>query len=367
MLNHIFMIYNYLNFFIGISLFTYIYKYCLNTCNEKVLIKTKHNKTKSTIKPRIGLAFAYLFFVGLLYYTVTIRVILTVLCLIGIGTLYALDKFDKNTINRLCVYDKNKIVRIMWKIFYSVINIMFLVCTPIHNFISENLNSMYKSANQKKNAMSNPIFGALDLNNFVGNGLDLSSNIKKAIHELTSDSPKGNVEPSSMSDYVVKTEKTKTEKKIAGNQKAIIEETYSDLDDNIEIKKKSVLNPDEKIILNKILEDSKTVEMEEENKNLISSENNKVQNNKNIMDEEIKIENTNINKKEETEKLLELFKKMNDIFSSEEKSSTTNLIDNTEATEATEATEPNEPTDISDPTELSEPDTENNTIEVSSS
>jgi hypothetical protein len=44
--------------------------------------------------------------------------------------------------------------------------------------------------------------------------------------------------------------------------------------------------------------------------------------------ETIKIDNNNIDKKEESEKLLKLFKKMNDIFSTEEQSS----IENTSET-----------------------------------
>ena len=173
------------------------------------------------------------------------------------------------------------------------------------------------------------------LTNMVGTkGLDIGQNIKKKIHELTSDKNE-NEPPSSMGDYINKTDKSKT---FAGNQKVIIEENSTDIKNEMTTEVENVnvalkLNSSEiedfkkfDNILNS--EVSNTVQTDEKNEENEDNEENEENEDKTRLNNDVNIEidNNNINKQDESEKLLNLFKKMNDIFSTEEQSST---VDNT--------------------------------------
>ena len=338
MLEYIILFYNYFKLFMGLSVFTFIFKFCFDTCNEKINLKGKNGKKKQTIKSRIGLALAYLFFCTILYFSLTPRVFFTIISLIGIGTLYALDKFDKATVNQLCVHDKNKLVRFLWKILYTIINIVLLIYSPIHKIMLNNFSNLFTNAkNKTKSKVNQHMFGGIggglsglsglaglgDITTMVGNkGIDLGHNLKKVIHELTSDNNDDKT-TSSMDDYINKTDKERSKYIIGENQKAIIEETSTEIKNEIttdEIIKdfKQEIKP---IQLNKNeVNDFKKYE-QILNSEMSVQDNNGIDQEENN-DEVCQVENENINKKEESEKLLKLFKKMNDIFSSTEEPST---------------------------------------------
>ena len=353
MLNYITSFYNYLKLFVSIGVFTFIFKKCLDTCIEKVTIKSKNGKNKQTIKARIGVALTYLIFCSILYFSLTPKVLLTILSIIGIGTLYALDRFDKPTVEKLNSYDKNKSLRFVWKLLYTIINIVLIIYTPIHNKFSSIFSGLFGIRKNKTNNLMGGLgglgglggFGGLgelaglgELGDLVGTkGVNLGQNIKKTIHELTSDNK--NEEPSSMGDYVNKTDNGKT---IGENQKVIIEETSTDINNEMSTEVKQVnvvvklnsteIEDFEKF--NKILnsEMSKTIQNDEDEQddqeNNLSEESNGEANKtidseqESSTQEDITIENNNIDKKAESERLLKLFKKMNDIFSTEEQSNT---------------------------------------------
>lgn len=315
MLDYLILFYNYFKLFLGISLFSYIYKICFDSCNEKVSIKTKHNKTKHTIKSRIGLSIIYLFLIVLLYYTLTIRVVLTLFCSIALGIIFALDKFDRQVLEVFNCYDKVRIVRYGWKVIYSVISICFVFFTPIHNSISELVNQIYNDVSTKtKSKFNEHMFGDV-----MGKGLELGSGIKRALDEMSSQSKKNEVKTpvirdeksttSNMSDYIVQ-DKTKllassSEVLIGGNQKVIIEETETDIkkeeSSNTEHEKSSKLNSNE---------ESSTFSID----NLTLIQNKKEDDS---LVEDMKIENTNIEPQQESEKIFEILKKMNEVFSQE--------------------------------------------------
>jgi len=337
MLEYIAIFYNYFKLFISLSLFTYIFKFCFDTCNEKITIKNKHGKKKQTIKSRIGLAITYLFFCIMLYFSLTPYVFFTIFSLIGIGTLYALDKFDKPTVNQLCVYDKNKLLRTVWKILYTVINIVFYLYSPVHSIMSSNFTNLFANAkNKTTNTVNKHLFSGMgeglggtlggtldglgDITTMVSaKGKDLGQNLKKVIHELTSDDNNDNNDNtlSSMGDYINKTDNDKSKQIISQNQKMIIEEETST--ENIkEVEVQLTQNEIEDFNKLKKILNSDVVEQEEENED----------------DQDCKIENNDIDQKEESEKLLKLFKQMNDIFSTTEEEST--IIDNVNNTEKTD-------------------------------
>ncbi len=322
MFNFISSFYNYVKLFINIGLFTFIFKMCLDTCVEKVNIKSKSGKNKQTIRARIGVALTYLTMCGLLYFSLTPRVIFTLLGIIGLITLYALDRFNKPLVEKLCLYDKNKSVRFTWKLLYTLINIILIIYTPIHNFFTSKFGGVFGRSKAKSNLFGKMSGDLKALDDIIGAGANVGHDIKKVIHELTSDNK--NDEPSSMGDYLNKTEKSKT---IGENQKVIIEETSTDINNEMTTEVENVnfaVKLDSSEIedfekFNKIIKD------EISNTELVEEPTDKT------IDENIQIDNTEIDKKAESERLLKLFKKMNDIFSTEEQSS--NIDDTTETTD----------------------------------
>ncbi len=325
MIDYLIMFYNYFKFFLAISLFSYIYKICFDSCNEKVNIKTKHNKNKQTIKSRIGLSIIYLFLLVLLYNTITLRVVLTLFCSIALGLVYGLDKFDRETLEIFSAYDKNKAVRYAWKIIYSLVSIFFVVLTPVHNSISETVNKTYDDISKKtKSKFNEHMFGDV-----LGKGMELGSGIKRALDEMSS-RPKFSKEKtvvlneksttSHMSDYIIEREaKSRTTKMqqnettsssndfiITGNQRVIIEETDTDVKNESSVTVEKVFDEkstgeesvgDEYVNVEKVKDESPEVKVQD--------------------DEDLKIENTNIKPEEESEKLMEILKKMNQVFSHE--------------------------------------------------
>ena len=89
MFNYISSFYNYFRIFTNIGLLTFIFKIFFDTCIEKANITSKTGKKKQTIKARIGIAISYLVLCTILYFSLTFRVVLTLISLIGIGTLFA--------------------------------------------------------------------------------------------------------------------------------------------------------------------------------------------------------------------------------------------------------------------------------------
>lgn len=301
MFDYLIIFYNYFKLFLGISLFSYIYKICFDSCNQKVNIKTKHNKTKQTIKSKIGLSLLYLFLIILLYYTLTLRVILTLLCTSALGIVYALDKFDPESLEIFCVYDKNKAIRYGWKIIYSGISVLFIGLTPVHNYISEHLNKTYSDIkNKTTQKFKEGLMGGI-----INNEEDDGFNIKKMIRELTSEVGK-KIEGSStsaMSDYLMRGNAKIVRDKVSMSSVNIVEETETDIqEENIIINQKDNQVKDEI----KIAEDVKIVE-EVKNK---------------IEEIDMSIENKDIKPEEESEKVLEMMKKMTEIFSHEKDEST---------------------------------------------
>lgn len=319
MLDYLILFYNYFKLFLGISLFSYIYKICFDSCNEKVTIKTKHNKTKHTIKSRIGLSIIYLFLIVLLYYTLTIRVVLTIFCSLALGIIFALDKFDRQVLEIFNCYDKVKFVRYIWKVFYSVISICFVFFTPVHNSISESVNQIYNDvSNKTKSKFNEHMFGDV-----MGKGLELGSGIKRALDEMSSQSKRTEVKTpvirdeksstSNMSDYIVQ-DKSKTKNKssnssnemlIGGNQKVILEETETD------IKKEE----------SSYTEQSDQAEQSEQVEQTTALSMEKITHDKTVESEssveDMTIENSNIEPQQESEKIFEILKKMNEVFSQE--------------------------------------------------
>ncbi len=303
MFNYLILFYNYFKLFLGISLFSYIYKICFDSCNQKVNIKTKHNKTKQTIKSKIGLSLLYLFLTTILYYTLTLRVVLTLLSTFALGIVFALDKFDPESLEILSVYDKNKIVRYGWKIMYSGVSVFFIAMTPIHNYMTEHVNSIKNKTTKKFN---DGLMGGL-----INKDVDMGSNLKRMIREITTEVKKmESSSTSAMSDYLMRDNAKIAKDKVSVTSKNIIaEETETE----IETESKQI---DEKTEIKEVKEEIKIQEKVVEETKLAE-------------ELDMSVENKNIKPEDETEKVLEMMKKMTEIFSHEKQTDNeTNEVNN---------------------------------------
>ena len=82
MLDFVFEIFWYFRVFTGFCLFTYIYKYFFEICNEKKTIKEKNNKEKKVIKSRITISLLYLTLTIILYFTLTLRILIAIITIL---------------------------------------------------------------------------------------------------------------------------------------------------------------------------------------------------------------------------------------------------------------------------------------------
>jgi hypothetical protein len=338
MFNYLILFYNYFKLFLGISLFSYIYKICFDSCNQKVNIKTKHNKTKQTIKSKIGLSLLYLFLTTILYYTLTLRVVLTLLSTFALGIVFALDKFDPESLEILSIYDKNKIVRYGWKIMYSGISVLFISMTPVHNYITEHVNNIKNKTTKKFNE---GLMGGL-----INKDIDMGSNLKRMIKEITTEVKKmESSSTSAMSDYLMRDNAKIAKDKVSMSSKNIItEETETEL----ETDKVIIRQLDEKIEIKEEIQEKKVEIVEEDKK---------------VEELDMSVENKNIKPEDETEKVLEMMKKMTEIFSHEKQADNEINEPNIEIIKANEANEPNEPNEYDESNDNNTITTENSIVE----
>ena len=123
MFNLLFTYYKYLKLSINLILFIYIYKYFFDRCNERVLIKQKKsNKSKYVTKSKILLSFIYFVLLFLIYSSMSLNVLYISSLIVSLGSVLFIDNFNSELIDYIAIFDKNKSLRLVWKIFYTIIN-----------------------------------------------------------------------------------------------------------------------------------------------------------------------------------------------------------------------------------------------------
>ena len=156
------MLINILNNFrnvLGVFSFFYIYEIFFNNCNQKLIVRTKNKKKKSVLKSKIGLSLTYFIVLSFLFYTFTIKIILTLFFVISLVLLYCLDKYDENKLKFIGDYDSNKILRYFWKVFYIIMQIVFFMFKPFSKILNSYINDNYSSI---KNKLSENFFNNFD-------------------------------------------------------------------------------------------------------------------------------------------------------------------------------------------------------------
>ena len=279
MLELFYWFYEYLKIFINLCFITYIYKYFFDKCNEKKVITGINKKSKKVIKSKIGLSFIYFCLTILFYYTATFKVLFTLLSVIIMSLLILGQKFNPSSLKLFEKYDSNKFIKKIWNCFYYLINLLFKLLKPFHDIIDNNLNNKSKAFNK---SLSNINIGGLNLGLLSGMasqfaGSENNSNSRNCNNKINYLS-KTDTQQSDLDKYVLTDTNTNTNK-----DKSIKNNISS-----------SNIKSNAKIIL----------EYKNDNinkKNIISDKHNK---------------NLNIEKKDTIE-MLEMFKKMNNIFSND--------------------------------------------------
>lgn len=285
MFNSLYTYYGYSKLFMSSILFFYIYKFIFDKCNERILIKDKDSsKKKYVIKSKIILSLIYFTILLSIYLLLSFRVVITFILIVSLISLLTVDKLSKESLDFINVYDKNKSLRIVWKVFYTVINIIFMALYPIHKEFGKQINKNYSNYKDKLSTTILNENSSVDIN--LGNFFNLFNNL----------------DISETSNYF----------KIKENNKVNLEKvTNNDQQNNIKLMKNKKIK---KNIINK----DKTIEddtIEDEN---IEDENNKNDN---------KNDNKNGNKDkkpENAEEVINLLKKVNKVFNLSESDSSDN-------------------------------------------
>lgn len=119
----------------NIYVFFYIYQYLYMGCDIKTKIK-KNGKTKIIHKPKIILAFIYLFLLFISFMCLTYKVLLLLMCSFSISGIFLYDRYISEISHLFEKYEKILSIKILWKVFktiYSIINITF---NPINLFVN---------------------------------------------------------------------------------------------------------------------------------------------------------------------------------------------------------------------------------------
>jgi hypothetical protein len=167
MLDFVFEIFWYFRLFSGFCLFTYIYKYFFEICNEKKTIKEKDNKQKKVIKSKITISLLYLTLTIILYFTLTLRILIAIVTILVMLLMVLTQSFDPMSMKSLTNLDSNKFVKKIWSLIYIFFNILFKILKPIHNIIESKLTT---KKNQIMTALSTINVGGMNLGMLNGLG-----------------------------------------------------------------------------------------------------------------------------------------------------------------------------------------------------
>ncbi len=285
---------------------TYFYKQFFDKCiTEKECVfvskKTKKKKIKIVQLPKRMLTFIYFSLISLIYYYFDFHVMVSLVSIITIIVLSLFQKFDDSFIEILYILDEFFIVKALYFGFYWICKSIFFIFSPIYKRFENKKKNNYESfKNSIINKLSNSEYGGFlqllgynnknngktnnDMNNLMNLFGDMGE-FKKMFNdsESTSLSNKNNdvnkkvSDPKWLEGHITSTEDL---------DKYLISEIAS----NKDLKKIANLNN------NKIIELDNDNEKKEK-KDKIIKDNKKNQNDKN------------------SEELVNLFKKMNDVFS----------------------------------------------------
>ena len=307
-----FNLYYYFKIFMSFVTITYFYKQFFDKCiteKECVFVSKKTNKKKIKIVqlPKRMLTFVYFSLIGLIYYYFNFHVMICLVSIIVIIALSLFHKFDESFIEILYIFDEFFIIKALYFGFYWLCKSIFFIFSPIYKRLENKKKNNYDSLKNKLfNRLSNTEYGGMlqllgytnkntgKTNNDMGNIMNLFGDmgeLKKLFNdtESTSKSSNPNVQNNKVSDpkwlegHITSTEDL---------DKYLLSEIAS----NKDLKKIANLN------------NSKIIELNADNapKDNLKKDSKK---------DNVKKDSKKDKNEKNSEELVNLFKKMNDVFS----------------------------------------------------
>ena len=140
MLEFIFQILVFSKTFFVFTILSYIYKCLYTSCSEKKIIKSKDEKPKKVIKTKIGLSFVYLALLIMLYYSLTLYVVFTLILIVLTSITLLTHKFEPSLLDIFKKYDSRPIVKRIWYFYSLIVNITLKIMGPLHTFLENKIN-----------------------------------------------------------------------------------------------------------------------------------------------------------------------------------------------------------------------------------
>jgi ABC-type multidrug transport system fused ATPase/permease subunit len=140
MIDIILTVLGYARILITFSLFTYIYKYFYDSCNEKKIIKSKNNTPKKVVKTRISLSIIYLILLLFLYFSLNWYIFITIILSMLLISVSLIHKLNPSTMDILKKYETTPFTKTCWYFFSLTIKIIFKIFGPLHRVIDNKIN-----------------------------------------------------------------------------------------------------------------------------------------------------------------------------------------------------------------------------------
>jgi len=320
-----FQIYSYFRIFMCFVGFTFFYKHFFDNCiveKECVFVskKTNKKKIKKVEIPKRLLSFIYFILVYMLYNYMNFDVFIFLISILSIFILRMCQKYDDSFIDILYVLDNNIIVKALYFSFYWICKFIFFILTPFYKRLEYKKNNNFDSVkNLFIKRLGNTEYGSLlpilgftndkkndeNKNNQeegIGNIMNIFGDIGE-LHKLFEDTKSSNISTS--------TEES-IEKNKVSDPKWLKRSTISSTD-NLDkyILSNIASNKDLKKTTN--LDNKKIIEINEDSNKKNS---NKKNSNKKNSNKKNSNKNHEKNAEKNSEELSNLYKKMNDVFSS---------------------------------------------------
>jgi len=310
-----FDIYSYFRIFMCFVAFTYFYKHFFDNCiveKECVFVskKTNKKKIKKVELPKRLLSFIYFLLVSLLYYYMNFNVFICFTSIIVIFILRMCQKFDESLIDILYVLDNNIIIKALYFSFYWICKSLFFIFKPFYKRLESKKNNNFDSIkNLFIKRLGNTEYGSLlpilgfsndkkndeekNIDEGIGNIMNIFGDLGD-LHKLFEDTKSSSKSSSS-------TNESLSNKKIS-DPKWLKRSTQSSTDNLDKYMLSNIVsNKDFKKITN--LNNNKIIEI------------NDIEEKKNSKNKDEKKNSKNKDEKN-SEELVNLYKKMNDVFSS---------------------------------------------------
>lgn len=121
--------------------YLYLYRNIYNSITVDVVKKTSRGDNKIIRKSRILLGIFYFALIMLLWHTLSTKVLFCNMLVLILTTMYSCNNWLLKK-SSLHLYDNNKFLKLFWKIFSTILIIIFMCLKPIFTIIDDKYNEI---------------------------------------------------------------------------------------------------------------------------------------------------------------------------------------------------------------------------------